>query len=733
MIRKQDIQILGQAQLATYAQIFFSNSKSLAWLLLGVSFLDLYAGIAGFIAVIVSNLLAFVMGYNRLQLKEGLFAFNSLLVGLGTGLFFQPSWELYLVVIMLSVLTFFLTITLQAWFGKYGLPFLSFPFLLGIWIVLLSAGNFGDIGISERGIYFANELYALGGKTILNIYDYVAKFPIPDSLRIYLLSLGAIFFQYNILAGWIIALGLLITSRISFSLSLLGFYTAYLFYFIIGADINSLQYSFIGFNFILTSVAIGGFFLIPSRSSYLWVVILLPVVVLITIGSMEILNTFSLSVYSLPFNLIVILFLYALKLRLHTGGELVEPVVQLFSPENNLYFFNNAKLRFKELEFFPIRLPFWGEWSVSQAHNGEFTHKENWKHAWDFVIEDENHQEFKGFGKKLTDYYAYEKNVIAPADGFIVNIVDNVVDNAVGEVNTLQNWGNSIVIKHTDYLYSQLSHLKLNTIKVRVGDFVRQGDILGQVGNSGRSPVPHLHFQLQASPYVGSPTLDYPISYYISKEEGNFQFRTFEKPEKNDLISNVKTHPLLERLLKYTPGEKLHFTFEKNGITHNISWEIAVDAYNQTYFYEEKSQSIAYFYNDGLIHYFKNFIGDKNSMLYRFYQGLYRIQAGYYRGMRLEDELPIHLTFNSWRRFLQDWIAPFYRFLKTKYYFTYDNTDDELFPTEIFFHSEVIRYFGKKTLDIVKYSFEADERGLKSFSFIENGETIKLNRKIVKS
>ncbi len=725
---KQHITDLYEAQLAAYAQIFFSRSKLLAWLLLGVSFMDLYAGIAGFLAVLVSNILASVMGYGKVQLKTGLFAFNSLLVGLGTGLFFQPSWQLYFVIIMLAVLTFFLSITLQAWFGKYGLPFLSVPFLFGIWIVLLAAGQFHEIGISQRGIFVANEIYALGGKTILDLYTFAGNLPIPHSFRIYLLSLGAIFFQYNILAGWLIALGLLITSRISFTLSLLGFYTAYWFYFIIGADINSLQYSYIGFNFILTAVAIGGFFLIPSRMSYLWSIVLLPVVVLVTISSMEILKHFSLSVYSLPFNLVVILFLYALKLRTRAGGELVEPVLQLYSPENNLYFFNNAKLRFKDLQFFPVRLPFWGEWTVSQGHNGEYTHRENWKHAWDFVIEDENGQEFRNFGKNLSDYYTYEKNVIAPADGIVVNVADGIPDNAVGEVNTLQNWGNSIVIKHTEYVYSQLSHLKAHTLKVRKGDFVRQGDILGLAGNSGRSPVPHVHFQLQTSPYIGSPTLDYPLSYYIAREGKQYRFCTFEKPQKGEIVSNIKTHPILERLLKYVPGEKLRFVYKKDGIEQKISWEIGVDAFNQTYFYDADSHSFAYFYNDGLIHYFKNFAGDKTSLLYHFYKGFYRIQAGYYRGMSLEDELPIHHAFASWRKFLQDWIAPFYRFLKAKYYVTYDESDDELFPTEITFHSEVVRYSGKKVLDRTKYVFEADERGLKSFSFPVNGERITLKR-----
>ena len=725
---KQHIVELYEAQLAAYAQIFFSHSKLLAWLLMIVSFMDLYAGFAGFLAVLVSNMLAKVMGYSELQLREGIFAFNSLLTGLGTGLFFQPSWELYLIVIMLAVLTFFLTVTLQAWLGKYGLPFLSIPFLFGIWIVLLAAGQFKDIGISGRGIYIANEIYALGGKTMFDLYNFAANLPLPSSLRIYLLSLGAIFFQYNILAGWIIAIGLLITSRISFTLSLLGFYTAYWFYFITGADIHSLQYSYIGFNFILTSIAIGGFFLIPSRMSYLWSIVLLPIVVLITVGTMEVFEHFSLSIYSLPFNLVVLLFLYALKLRVRAGKELIEPRLQLYSPENNLYFFNNAKERFKELEFFPVRLPFWGEWTISQGHNGEYTHRENWKHAWDFVIEDENGQQYRNSGKNPGDYYTYEKNVIAPADGIIVDLTDGIPDNAVGEVNTLQNWGNSIVIKHTEYLYSQLSHLKANTLKVRKGDFVRQGDILGQVGNSGRSPVPHLHFQLQASPYTGSPTIDYPLSHYIARKNDKYRFCTFEKPLKGEFVSNVKTHPILERLLKFTPGEKLRFVYLKNGIKQKITWEIGVDAFNQTYFYDEDSHSLAYFYNDGLIHYFKNFTGDKTSILFHFYKGLYRIQAGYYRDMSLEDELPVHHTFFTWRKFLQDWVAPFYRFLKTKYYLTYDKSDDELFPSEISFHSEIIRYCGKKILNKTTYLFEADERGLKSFSFSMNGENIILKR-----
>ena len=68
-------------------------------------------------------------------------------------------------------------------------------------------------------------------------------------------------------------------------------------------------YSYIGFNYILTSIAVGGFFIIPSKRSYLWVILLIPIVAMITISLSRVFTLFSLPIYSLPFNLVVLLFL----------------------------------------------------------------------------------------------------------------------------------------------------------------------------------------------------------------------------------------------------------------------------------------------------------------------------------------------------------------------------------------------------------------------------------------
>jgi murein DD-endopeptidase MepM/ murein hydrolase activator NlpD len=97
------------------------------------------------------------------------------------------------------------------------------------------------------------------------------------------------------------------------------------------------------------------------------------------------------------------------------------------------------------------------------------THKENWRHAWDFEIRDEMGHTYRNSGAQVSDFYCTDKPVLAPADGWIEDILDGIEDNSVGEVNLEQNWGNTVVIRHAEQLYSAMSHLKIDSIKVSKG------------------------------------------------------------------------------------------------------------------------------------------------------------------------------------------------------------------------------------------------------------------------
>ncbi|MEZ5083641.1 MAG: hypothetical protein R2750_09345 [Bacteroidales bacterium] len=125
----------------------------------------------------------------------------------------------------------------------------------------------------------------------------------------------------------------------------------------------------------------------------------------------------QLSIYSLPFNIIVLMFMYILKFRERFFNKPEIVLHQQFSPEKSLFAPEQHGALFRFKKYIPVILPFWGEWTVTQAHHGEYTHKEGWAHAWDFEIIDDNGNTFKETGHQRDDYYCFGKPVIAPADG----------------------------------------------------------------------------------------------------------------------------------------------------------------------------------------------------------------------------------------------------------------------------------------------------------------------------
>ncbi len=683
----------------SYTQVFFSDNRWLGLLLIVVSFMDLYAGLSGAMMVIISNLLAQSMGFNDWLIRKGYYGFNSLLVGLGFGLTFHPGIAFFLLIPVAALMTFLFTVAFQGFLYKYGLPYLSIPFLLVIWTIMLSAGQFSELGLSIRGIYTINELYAIGGKWLIDKVEWFDQLIVNPFLRTYLFSLGAIFFQQNLLAGILIAAGILIYSRIAFTLSLFGFTLAWLFYRITGADISSLGYSYIGFNYILTSIALGGFFLVPSRWTYLWLVWLLPMVILLTLSLQKLFASFQLGVYALPFNMVVLVFLYVLKIREKPGKRLVETAVQHFSPEKNLYNLRINSDRFFTPGYRPVTLPVLGEWKISQAYDGEHTHKGEWAHGFDLIIESRDGRQFKGEGFTLKDYYCYEKPVVAVADGTVADLTDGIPDNPPGDNNVRQNWGNSIVIKHSEELYSQVSHLQPGSLRVKKGDSVNRGQILGLCGNSGRSPFPHLHFQMQATPHIGSKTIPYPFSNYLIYASGLPVLKTHAIPVSGVLLTAAQNHPLFEKSFHFLPGKVFTFTVEDSGekwLDGKHEWEVKTDEYNNSYFECRRTGAMAYFYNNGNIHYFINFFGNRCSLLYYFYLGFYEVLTGFYEGLTLRDSFPPDKIHRGIPLYLQDLVAPFHIFLKSSFVLTYVRLDEDFYSSSAQLHAAITS--GTRTL-----------------------------------
>jgi len=687
------------AVLNSYSMIFFFKNTTLAFFILLASFLNVFAGFSGLIAVTATVLIANSMGFDKIQLKMGLYSFNALLLGIGMGTFFDPSLVFFSLLLLAALLTLILSVTLGGWFGKYGLPFLSLPFVLTFWFIVLPASQFENLGLTQRNIYWMNELYAIGGDSLLSFYRTIDALPLHKVVDIYLRSMSSIFFQDNLIAGLLIAVALLFCSRIAFSLSILGFASAYLFAQFSGSEAASITYYNIGANYMMVAIAVGGFFVIPSKSSYLWTVLLVPLTSLVLLFMSKLFGNFQLPVFSLPFSFVVILFVYFLKLRTKSKHLNLTPI-QYFSPEINLYTYQNSKERLANLLYFPFKLPFWGEWTVTQGHDGVYTHKGDWGQAFDFMIYDNDGKTYRSDGLLCQDYLCYNKPILAPADGIVEEIVDFMDDNEIGKVNTTSNWGNTIIIRHLPGLYTQLSHLKKGSFKVSKGDTVKCGDVLALCGNSGRSPEPHVHYQVQSSPMLGARTIDYPFSYYYEKESTGSVLKEYTKPVEGAVVSGINMNPLLRSAFEIAPSTILKFRFtDKTGVENTAQWEAFTDAYNQKYLYCKDTDSSAFYVNDHSMFYFTAFYGDKESLLYSFYRTAYKVFLGSSDPVTLRDAMPLHvIQHNKAGLWLHDFIAPFYTFLRVWHLVKTEYADNPYDSGKILLKTETQVCFFKKNI-----------------------------------
>jgi hypothetical protein len=181
-------------------------------------------------------------------------------------------------------------------------------------------------------------------------------------------------------------------------------------------------------------------------------------------------------------------------------------------------------------------LPFLGEWTVV---NGGVTQKDShsWdiptqRYAYDFIILDEEGKSFYGEETMSQAFYCYGKDILAPADGIVIEIGDGQPDSRITAdrkvICTAHDIrGNYIIIKHAEEEYSLLAHLKPGSIKVSVGQHVMRGHKIAQCGNSGNSSEPHLHFQIQAGKsFYSSPGI--PIEFCNLSVKLSLNYEVFD-------------------------------------------------------------------------------------------------------------------------------------------------------------------------------------------------------------
>jgi len=224
--------------------------------------------------------------------------------------------------------------------------------------------------------------------------------------------------------------------------------------------------------------------------------------------------------------------------------------------------------------------------------------------------------------------------------------------------------------------------------------------------------------------------LEYPISRYVQKLKSDYVFKSTSIPEVGNLISNIESKTGLKNAFSFISGQVLEFSFENEDalFNKNIRWEVFADIYNTTYLYCNKSKSYAYFKvnTDELI--FTGFKGDKKSELYYFYLGAYRVIFGFYKNIELKDPLPIEVSRNKLLRPVQDFVAPFYRFMKPMFRMYYEKIEEVFDDSKIILRSEVTDAIGQKSQLLFTNIFDVDSKGINNWQIEIEGRIIKYRR-----
>lgn len=172
------------------------------------------------------------------------------------------------------------------------------------------------------------------------------------------------------------------------------------------------------------------------------------------------------------------------------------------------------------MENISIHPPLEGEWKCLQPPGHH-------RYAYDFVQMDDKRRSSHNAGWlrffvrhiASSSFFCWNRPVFAPIDGTVIRVGSGWQDNeysnlwnairlwynatfcfrpkeAHGRLDIRPNAGNYVMIRARQGYIVFLAHLRNQSLSVTEGDSVQRGDVIGAVGNSGNSTMPHLHINL---------------------------------------------------------------------------------------------------------------------------------------------------------------------------------------------------------------------------------------------
>ncbi|MBI5852526.1 MAG: urea transporter [Planctomycetes bacterium] len=620
-----------------YAAVLFRGDARLGAILIAFTLLVPSAGLAGLLACVVAHATSLALGFRTDLRRCGAHGYNAALLGLYLAAGRQLDVPLALWIALGGAASVVLTVVLaEALHRAGGLPVLVLPF------VVLAIAMQPALPVPVATGLAADSLLPLA-------MPWTGSFH--DAMR----GLAAIFCSREEIVGLGAFAVVLIGSRLAATALVVGVVAAMTTGALAGVPIGSQLATTLVYNGAFTGLALGAELVVPGRAALFVAALGSAFAAIVAIGAGAITLRFGVPVLSAPFALVTLAIVRALQLRVVARPPF--PVaLPGATPEANLEFVANLARRFGAPGVPEFALPLGrvarGEWIVSQGVDGEHTHRGAWEHAWDFEVVDERGFPFGGHGDRIDHYFGFDAPVLAAAAGTVAAVHDGAPDGVPGTLDATRPWGNAVVLRHGHDLFSVVAHLRCGSVRVRPGQPVMLGELLGTCGASGRSPRPHVHFQAQRSDALGAPAMEARFVHYsVRGSDGSSHGRAFGVPVEGERIRALPRAPLAGLFAAVAPGTLLEFEVEPGATRLSVRSEISplgerwladLDRGDRLYFFANAHELV-----------FTTHAGPADAPLRALLLALPRLPHGDAEEFHWNDSPPIGAMLPRWARILR--------------------------------------------------------------------------------
>lgn len=436
------------------------------------------------------------------------------------------------------------------------------PVVTELLVALATASTAGVMAAAFERMFQDSELPPLGLGYVVVVGILFIVFPLwaqqavtstdwgprPTSFLLFLAAfaraLGSLFFMPDPVAGALIALAVLMWSRLAFLFGLVGW---------LGGMLASMAFIGLGerffwlppsYAFFLAGLALSSSFFVASRAG-----LTVAVVAGFFAALLALVFQFALAwspAAFLPLHLILTLWIGILALRADRFAPLlVWNRRRHQSPERSWVLSELEGARWprgQPILTVPLDVPV----QITQGFDSPPSHRAEWRYAVDFQLP-------LAHGKAETERPSlWDAPVYSPVPGIVEAIRNDVPDNPLGIVNYHERWGNHVIVRMSPSAFVTVAHLKQGSVAITPGSKVEYGTYLGRVGNSGRSPIPHLHLQVQTKADLVSSTRPFVLANCVTSEAFGLPFRSWHsalRPLRGQVVAQALRNDLAYEVL----------------------------------------------------------------------------------------------------------------------------------------------------------------------------------------